>query len=395
MLVAALEGLKVVDLTRTVAGPFCTQLLGDMGAEVVKIEEPSHGDETRGWGPYWGNLGVQFIAFNRNKRSVALNLKDKRAVEICLKLAEDADVMIESFRAGTANKMGIGYEAVAAINPRIVYCSISGFGRTGPMAARPGYDLILQGYGGMMSTTGEPGRPPVRIGYSIVDIFAGMAAYGAITTALIARGKTGKGQWVESSLLDGQVAAMSYHAVGYLATGRVSGRLGSAHPVIAPYQVFDSSDGHFILGCANDGLWRRFCPAIGLPALTEDVRFITNTDRVEHRDDLASILSEHFRTKTKSEWVDMIAEAGVPCGPINSVDDVINDPQVEARGMIVPLNHPRVPDMKAPGSPIRLADMPASVRRPPADLGEHTQEVLCELGYSQQEIVRLKNEGVT
>ena len=393
-MVSALPGIKVVDLTRTLAGPFCTMMLGDMGADVIKVEEPSLGDETRSWTPFWNGQSTQFLAFNRNKRSLTLNLKDKRAVEICLKLASQADVMIESFRAGTADRMGIGYEAVKAINPRIVYCCISGFGRTGPMAERPGYDLIIQGYGGLMSTTGGPDGEPVRTGYSLVDLFAGMMAYGSIMTALYAREKTGVGQLVEASLLEGQIATMSYHAVGYLATGRIPRPMGSAHPSLVPYQAFPSLDGFFIVGCGNDGLWRRLCPSIGLDELTDDPKYRSNTDRVQHREELVSILSGRFRTRTTAEWVEIIGEAGVPCGPINRVSDLVSDPQVVARDMMVSIPHPQVPDLKAPGSPLKLADMPASVRRYPPLLGEHSQEVVSELGYSVEEVDRLREEGV-
>ena len=392
-MVAALDGIKVLDLTRTLAGPFCTMMLGDMGAEVIKVEEPSHGDETRSWFPFWNEESCQFLTFNRNKCSITLNLKNERAVDICLKLASQADVMIESFRTGTAERIGIGYEDVSRINPRIVYCSISGFGRTGPMADRPGYDLIIQGYSGLMSTTGEADGPPLRTGYSMVDLFTGMMAYGSIMTALFAREKSGKGQFVEASLLEGQVATMSYHAVGYLATGFVPGRMGSGHPSLVPYQAFPSSDGFFILGCGNDGLWRRLCPAIGRDDLTDDPKFKTNTDRVRHREELLPILTQHFRTRTNSEWLETIGDAGVPCGPINRVSDVVNDPQVLARDMMVPIPHPNVPDLKTPGSPLKLTDTPSSVRHYPPLLGEHNEEVLGNLGYSKEEVAQLKEEG--
>ncbi len=391
---AALDGIKVVDLTRTLAGPFCTMMLGDMGADVVKIEEPSHGDETRSWPPFWNEVSGQFLSFNRNKRSITLNLKDKRAVDICLKLASRADVMIESFRTGTADKMGIGYQDVKQLNPRIVYCSVSGFGRTGPLADKPGYDLIIQGYSGLMSTTGEPDGPPARTGFSLVDLFTGMMAYGSIMTALLNREKSGKGQYVEASLLEGQIATMSYHAVGYLATGRDPGRMGSGHPSLVPYQAFPSSDGFFILGCGNDGLWQRLCPAIGRDDLTDDPRFKTNSDRVRQRWELVSILSDHFQTRTTSEWVETIGNAGVPCGPINRISDVVTDPQVLSRDMMLSIPHPQVPDLKVPGSPLKLADTPPTVRHYPPSLGEHNEEVLTEMGYGKEVVVRFKDEGV-
>jgi crotonobetainyl-CoA:carnitine CoA-transferase CaiB-like acyl-CoA transferase len=391
---AALENIKVVDLTRTLAGPFCTMMLGDMGADVIKIEEPELGDETRSWTPFWNGESTNFLSFNRNKRSLSLNLKEKEGLDIVLALAANADVMIESFRAGALDRMGLGYEAVCQINPRIVYCSISGYGRTGPLAEKPGYDLIIQGHGGLMSLTGEPDGPPLRVGFSLVDLFAGMMAYGSILTALYFRQLTGKGQWVEASLLDGQVATMSYHATGYFGTGVVPHRMGSGHPSLVPYQTFPASDGYFILGCANEGLWRRFCTAIQRTDLLEDPRFKTNTDRVAHRAECVEALSNIFGARPMADWVELISKAGVPCGPINRVSDVVNDPQVLAREMVVDLPHPKVPDLRTPGSPLKLAESPPTYRRPPPLLGEHNQEVLAELGYNQAQIADLRQRGV-
>ena len=389
----ALHGLNVLDMTRTLAGPFCTMMLGDMGADVIKVEEPSKGDETRSWTPFWDEVSVHFASFNRNKRSITLNLRDKRAVDICLKLAENADVMIESYRAGTADRMGIGYHQVKKLNPKIVYCSISGFGRTGPLADRPGYDLIIQGYGGLMSTTGEAGGSPLRAGYSVVDIFTGMMAYGSITTALLARERSGEGQYLEASLLEGQIANMSYHAVAYLATGIVPTPMGSAHPSLAPYQCFPSADAYFIIGCANDGLWQRLCPAIGCDELAYDDRFKDNTSRVHNREELNGILFELFKTRPASHWLTAIENAGVPCGPIKNIADVTADPQVEARNMLTSIEHPQAPNLKVPASPLKLYDTPPTVRRHPPMLGEHTEEVLTELGYSTDEIRSLKHDG--
>ena len=316
---AALEDIKVVDITRTLAGPFCTMLLGDMGADVVKIEEPSQGDETRNWTPFWNNESTQFLTFNRNKRSITVNLKEPEGVELVRHMAADADVMIESFRAGALDRMGLGYDDISRLNPGIVYCSISGYGRTGPMADMPGYDLIIQAYSGLMHLTGEPDGMPLRVGFSLVDLFAGMMAYGTVVTALRQRDRTGKGQWVEASLLDGQVAALSYHATRYLGTGEEPQRMGSGHPSLVPYQSFASSDGYFILGCANQGLWERMCRVIGRTDLLENPRFATNTDRVAHREECVGILSEVFRHKTTRHWVELINGGGVPVGPINRV----------------------------------------------------------------------------
>src|SRR3989475_6468193 len=292
---AALENIKVVDLTRTLAGPFCTMMLGDMGADVIKIEEPERGDETRSWTPFWDGETTQFLSFNRNKRSLTLNLKTPEAIDIVLALARDADVFIESFRAGALERMGLGYPAVCRLKPDIIYCSISGYGRTGPLADKPGYDLLIQGYSGLMSLTGEPDGLPLRVGFSLVDLFTGMMAYGAIVTALLHRDQTGQGQWLQAALLDGQVATMSYHATGYFATGVVPHRMGSGHPSLVPYQTFPTADGFFIVGCANQGLWERLCQAIGRPDLMADPRFKTNDDRVAHR------------AQPMAAWVDLIS----------------------------------------------------------------------------------------
>ena len=391
---AALDKIKVVDLTRTLAGPFCTMLMGDMGAEVIKVEEPTGGDETRKWTPFVNGESTQFLTFNRNKRSLSVNLKEREGLKIVQDLAADADVMIESFRAGTLDRLGLGYEAIKKTNPGVVYCSISGYGRTGPMADMPGYDLLIQAYSGLMSLTGDPEGSPLRIGFSLVDLFTGMMAYGTILTALRQRDQTGKGQWVESALLDGQVAALSYHATGFMGTGVEPKRMGSGHPSLVPYQSFSASDGQFIIGCANQGLWERICRAIGQDAMLDDPRYTTNTDRVEHRAECVGELSALFAQKATAHWVDLIVEAGVPCGPINTVADVVSNPQVLARNMIAEVDHPNIPNLKFPGSPLKLTDSPATIRRVPPMLGQHNEEILEEAGYSPEKIADLKERGV-
>ena len=391
---AALDSIKVVDLTRTLAGPFCTMLMGDMGADVVKIEEPTHGDETRDWTPFVNGESTQFLTFNRNKRSLAIDLKDPEGLKIVRDLAGDADVMIESFRAGTLDRLGLGYEEIKKINPRVVYCSISGYGRTGPMADMPGYDLLIQAYSGLMSLTGDPDGSPLRIGFSLVDLFTGMMAYGTVLTALRQRDQTGKGQWVEAALLDGQVAALSYHATGFMSTGVEPTRMGSGHPSLVPYQSFSSSNGQFIIGCANQGLWERMCQAIGQESMLDDPRYTTNTDRVEHRAECVGTLDELFKQNTTDHWVGLIVEAGVPCGPINTVSEVVSNPQVLARNMIAEVQHPNVPNLRFPNSPLKLTDSPSTIRRVPPLLGQHNEEVLAEAGYSPEKIADLKDRGV-
>ena len=391
---SALEHIKIVDLTRTLAGPFCTMMLGDMGADIIKIEEPERGDETRGWTPFWNGESTQFVSFNRNKRSLSVNLKEPEGIQVVQSLARDADVMIESFRAGALDRMGLGYDAIKDLNPDIIYCSISGYGRTGPLAEKPGYDLLIQAYSGLMNLTGDPEGMPMRVGFSLVDLFTGMMAYGSIMTALYHREQTGQGQWVEAALLDGQVSALSYHAAAYLATQVEPRRMGSGHPSLVPYQSFPAADGFFIVGVANQGLWQRFCNALERPDLMEDPRFVTNDDRVAHRAECIEALSEIFQAKPAAHWVELISDAGVPCGPINRVSEVVQDPQVLARSMMVDIPHPKVPDLRVTGSPLKLSETPPSVRHHPPLLGQHNEEVLLELGYDAEKIARLREKGV-
>ena len=344
--------------------------------------------------PSGGEVSTQFLSFNRNKRSISVNLKEQDGVDIILELVANADVMVESFRTGALDRMGLGYEAVRRVNPKIIYCSVSGYGRTGPMADKPGYDLIIQAYSGLMNLTGEPDRMPLRVGFSLVDLFTGMMAYGSIVTALWHRANSGEGQWIDTSLLDGQVSTLSYHATCYLGTGVDPERMGSGHPSLVPYQSFATSDGYFILGCANQGLWERMCRAIGHPKLLEDPRFTTNTDRVTHRSECVDLLSDVFLTESTEHWVNLITDAGIPCGPINRVSQVVNDPQVLARDMIVDIPHPQVPDLRIPNSPFKLTATPPNVRRHPPLLGEHNEEVLAEAGFAPARIGEMRSKGV-
>ena len=388
-----LEGLFVLDVSRTLAGPFCTMNLGDMGAEVIKVEEPTSGDETRQWLPYWDGQSCFYLAVNRNKRNIAVNLKHPQGVEVVKKLAAKADVMIESFRTGATDRMGLGYEDISVLNPRLIYCAISGFGRTGPLSHKGGYDLMVQAYSGLMSTTGEPERTPLRVGFSLVDITCGWVAYGGIMTALYQREKTGKGQYIEASLLEGMVSAASYHIVNYLGTGTIPGPMGQGHPSLTPYQMFPSKDGRVMLGAANDGLWQKFCAVTGRQDLATDARFRTNRHRVDNRQALLPILEALFRTKTTAEWLDLLEEAGIPNAPVNTIADIVHDPQVAHREMIVDVPHPTVAGLRAPACPMKLSDGPASIRRHPPANGEHTAEILLALGYTTDDIARLEAAG--
>lgn len=390
----ALDGVKILDLSSALAGPYCTMMLADMGAEVIKVEPPE-GDVSRSWGPpFIEGESSYFLSINRNKKSIVINLKSEKGKEIVLKLAEKCDVFVENFRPGVAKRLGVDYETVKKVNPKIIYCSISGFGQEGPYRDYPAFDQILQGMGGLMSITGEPGRPPVKVGIPITDIAAGMfAAYG-IVCALFYREKTGKGQYVDVSMLDSQVAWLTYQAGRYFATGEIPGPIGSGHPLIVPYQAFKTKDGYINIAAGNDNLFRSLCKVLGVEHLADDPRFNTNPKRVENREELVKILEEIFVQKTTSEWLELIRKAGVPCGPIYNVADVVNDPQVLFRKMVVEINHPKSGRIKVTGVPVKLSESPGDVRLPPPMLGQHTVDILKFLGYSDEDISKLKDEGV-
>jgi crotonobetainyl-CoA:carnitine CoA-transferase CaiB-like acyl-CoA transferase len=387
----ALEGVRVLDLTRVLAGPLCSMMLGDLGADVAKIEEPGAGDETRQWGPPFVAPGMSayFVSANRNKRSLALDLKDPADRARVLALAAKADVLIENFSPGTADRLGVGYERVRALNPRIVYCSITGFGQDGPYRDRPGYDLVVSAVGGLMGITGEPGGRPVKVGVAITDVCTGLSAHGAICAALYSRERTGAGQRIELSLLETQVSALVNVAAAYLASGVEPRRWGTAHATIVPYQGFDSADKPLIVAVGNDRMWRRLCEAIGRSDLAADPRFATNPLRVEHRDACVAEIQAVLSTRSREAWTQLLNDAGVPCGPINSMGEVFDDPQVRHRQMLIDVDAPGGGRYKAVGLPVKYAGSPASIRRPPPRLGEHTAEVLAEwLGASASPAAR-------
>jgi crotonobetainyl-CoA:carnitine CoA-transferase CaiB-like acyl-CoA transferase len=389
-----LDDLLVVDLTRALAGPYCTMMLADLGARVVKVEAPQGGDDTRGWGPpFYDGESAYFLSINRNKQSLALNLKAARGRELLLRLIRRADVLVENFRPGTMQRLGLGYPAVHEIAPRLVYCSISGFGQTGPYRERAAYDLIVQGMGGLMGITGEPDGAPMRVGVAIADICAGMfAAYG-ILAALHIRGRTGQGQWVDASMLDGQVAWMTYMAANYFATGDNPPRVGSAHINLVPYQPFPTRDGFVNVAVGSEGLWHKFCDALDIP-FAGDPRFATNADRVRNRGPLLELLMPLFARRTTAEWVERLLQAGVPAGPIYRMNEVMDDPQVRHRDMVVEVAHPRAGRIRVNGVPVKFSETPGGVVTSPPTLGEHSEVVAGELGYDPAEIAGLRRDGV-
>ncbi|MGB9082457.1 MAG: CaiB/BaiF CoA-transferase family protein [Desulfuromonadaceae bacterium] len=402
-----LNHIRILDLSRVLAGPWAGQTLADLGAEVIKVERPGVGDDTRGWGPPFltdregrpTSDAAYFLAANRGKKSVTIDFTRVEGQELVRRLAADCDIVLENFKVGGLAKYGLDYASLQAVNPGIIYCSITGFGQTGPYRNRAGYDFLIQGMGGLMSVTGEPdgtpGGGPVKVGVAIVDIFTGMYAVTSVLAALAHRERTGEGEYIDLSLLDVQVATLANQATNYLVSGRSPERLGNAHPNIVPYQALATSDGHIILAVGNDGQFAKFCAVAGCPELADDERYGTNAGRVRNRDELIPLIKELFRQRTSAEWIAALEHAGVPCGPINTIAEVFANPQVQSRGMRIDVPHNGSGQIPLVGSPMKFTRTPLNDRQPPPQLGEHNDEVLTGiLGLGDDERERLRGAGV-
>ena len=408
---AALSHLKVLDLSRVLAGPWCTQMLADLGADVVKVERPGAGDDTRGWGPPFlkdaddrdTDQATYFTACNRNKRAITLDMAKPEGQALIRQLAAQSDILVENFKVGGLRQYGLDYESLKAVNPRLIYCSVTGFGQDGPYAERAGYDLMIQAMSGLMSITGhadgEPGGGPMRIGVALIDILTGIYACSAILAAIEARHVSDQGQHIDMALLDVGMAVLANQAAGFLNTGKVPKRQGNTHPSLAPYQTFDTADGAMLLAIGNDGQFARFCEAAGRPEWAVDARFASNSLRVANREALIALMLEVTRTRTTAQWISLLEDKAVPCGPINDMAQAFADAQVQARGLIVrqPVvsgTHAQASQIATVASPLRLVDTPTVLHRPPPRLGEHTDEVLAELGLDAQAIAGLRQRGV-
>ncbi len=392
-----LENVRVIDLTRVLAGPYCTMMLADLGADVIKIELPGQGDDTRHWGPPFakGGESAYFISANRNKRSITLDLKSDRGKEILKALIRQGDVLVENFRTGTLERWGLDYEALQQLRPGLIYCTITGYGTTGPYKERPGYDFMVQAMGGFMSVTGPAKGPPTRAGIAIADVGTGVLASTAIVAALFARERSGEGQRIDMSLLDSQVALLSYVVSNYLISGDLPQRYGNGHPNIVPYQEFQARDQQFAFAAGNDGQWRKFCQAVEHSEWIEDARFATNAARLANRETVVSMLNELFGTRDAADWMALCEEIGIPAAPINNLEQVFQDPQVQARNLRIEAPHPTAGTVPMIASPLNIPTRPTRVRFPPPLLGQHTDEILQSLlGYDEQTIQTLHAEGI-
>lgn len=403
----ALSHIRVLDLSRVLAGPWCTQNLADLGAEVIKVEKPGSGDDTRSWGPPYlhdaagkdTGESAYYLSCNRGKKSLALDIAQPAGQHIARELAQRCDILVENYKVGGLARYGLDWDSLRKINPRLIYCSITGFGQDGPYAARPGYDFIVQGMGGLMSVTGErddaPGGGPQKVGVAVADLFTGMYATVAVLAALTFRERTGQGQHIDLSLLDAQVAMLANQNMNFLTTGQAPGRRGNAHPNIVPYQTFATADGHIILAVGNDAQFRRFCELAGCAGLADDARYATNRARVASRETLIPLLEPAMRQRTTHAWVEVLEAAGVPCGPINRLGEVFDDPQVQHRGLRIDLPHPAAGSVPLVANPIRMSASPPAYVAPPPLLGEHTNEILHGLlGMTEGELARLRDDKV-
>jgi formyl-CoA transferase len=396
MSTAALEGIRVLDFSRILAGPYCTMLLGDLGAEVIKIERPGSGDGARQWGPPWmGEESAYFLSVNRNKQSMTLNLKHQDGRQLVRELIASADILVENFRPGTMKKLGLDYETLSPQHPALIYCSITGYGQSGPYRDRPGYDFMIQGQGGILSVTGPAEGPPSKVGVAIVDITAGLYAVSAILAALHFRNQHGEGQYIDVALLDTQIGWLANVAHNFFATGEAPGRFGNAHPNIVPYETFRTANGYLALAVGSDAQFERLCQAVERPDLWEDERYQTNAGRVENRESLVPELQALLMQRTASEWIELLLEHRVPVGPVNDIPTILSDPQVAARQMVQEIEHTALGSIKQLGPVAKLSRTPARLRKAPPALGEHTEELLMnELGRSPAEIEELRAEAV-
>jgi formyl-CoA transferase len=374
-----LNGIRVLDLSRVLAGPYCTMVLGDLGADVIKVESPA-GDETRGWGPpFLEGESAYYLCINRNKRSILVDFKTETGRQVIHELLKRSDVLVENFRPGTLARHSLDFEAVSRINPNLIYCSITGFGQTGPLRDKPGYDFMIQARGGLMSITGEPDGEPMKVGVAVADLFAGQNAVIAVLAALQARTHNGKGQHLDISLFDSQIAMLANVASNYLTSGNLPKRYGNAHANIVPYQAFQASDAWFVVAVGNDRQFERLCKVIGKMEVVNDPRFKVNSGRVKHRDALIAILKPIFLIRSANEWLSALESEGIPCGLINTLDQVFSMPQVEAREMLIHMEHQEIADLRLVGSPLKFSDTSVDYKLPPPKLGEHTEEILMEL----------------